>query len=118
MLGDGCRIANARITDSVIGLRSIIGSGTVIERSVLMGADFYETDRDLRLNEEAGRPRIGIGEGSRLVGTIVDKNARIGRHVTISAKDDQPDQEAENWVLRDGLVIVPKGAIIPDGTVI
>lgn len=118
LTGDGCRIYHARITDSVIGLRSYIASGTVIEKSVLMGADFYETEDDLEVNEKVGRPRVGIGEGSRITGAIIDKNARIGRNVTIEAKNGHPDREMENWVIKDGLVIVPKGAIIPDGTVI
>jgi glucose-1-phosphate adenylyltransferase len=118
LLGDGCWINHARISDSVVGLRSHIDSGAVIERAVLMGADYYETDRDLEENEKLGRPRMGVGEGSHIVGAILDKNARIGRNVTITAKDGQPDDEQESWVIKDGLVIVPKGAIIPDGTVI
>ncbi len=118
LVGDGCRFYDAEVNNSVVGLRSIVYSGVKISRSVLMGADYYETSAEIRENERHGRPGIGIGEGSTIEGTIIDKNARIGRNVTIRHLRDRPDMETDNWVARDGLVIVPKNAIIPDGTVI
>jgi glucose-1-phosphate adenylyltransferase len=83
-----------------------------------MGADYYETDDEIKENDRLGRSGIGIGQGSTVEGAIIDKNARIGRNVTIRHLRDRPDMETDNWVARDGLVIVPKNAIIPDGTVI
>ena len=118
LMGDGCRFYDSEVSNSIVGLRSIINSGVMISRSVLMGADYYETKHEIRDNERHGRPGIGIGAGSIIEGAIIDKNARIGRNVTIRHLLDRPDMETDNWVARDGLVIVPKSAIVPDGTVI
>jgi glucose-1-phosphate adenylyltransferase len=89
-----------------------------VQRSIIMGADYYETEQDRIENRTLGRPDIGIGASSVIEEAIVDKNARIGRRVIIRAIPNRADAEAENWVSREGIVIVPKGAIIPDGTVI
>ncbi|NLF66500.1 MAG: glucose-1-phosphate adenylyltransferase [Chloroflexi bacterium] len=118
LIGDGCRIQDATIRYSVIGLRAMVGRGVTIHRTVMMGADFYESDADRRENARLGRPDVGIGPGSVIEGAIIDKDARIGRRVIIRMLPDRPDEEHENWVARDGIVIVPKNAIIPDGTVI
>ncbi len=119
MLADGCRLQDAIITDSVIGLRSIIGPGVHISRSVIMGADFYEDDARRAVNREQGIPDVGIGSGTTIEGAIVDKNARIGKKVVIRPHLEVEEMVDErNYVIRDGLVIVPKNAVIPDGTVI
>lgn len=118
LLTDGCRINGAQISDSVIGLRSIIGPDTSIQASVIMGTDYYETNEDKSENARLGRPDVGIGTGSQIERAIVDKNARIGNNVTIRAIPERPDSEQVNWVARDGIVIVSKNAIIADGTVI
>ena len=118
LIGDGCRIFDATVRYSVIGLRSIISRGVTVHRTVMMGADYYETDEQRAENERLGRPHIGIGPGCVIEGAIIDKNARIGRRVIIRMLPDREDEEHDNWVARDGIVIVPKKAIIPDGTVI
>ncbi|MBM9521031.1 glucose-1-phosphate adenylyltransferase [Desulforhopalus vacuolatus] len=118
LLAEGCRIADAEITNSVVGIRSIIASGVVMRDTVMMGADYYETDEHRAENVEQGRPDIGIGNGSTIEGAIIDKKARIGCNVHIRHLPDRPDSENENWVVRDGLVIVLKSGIIADGTVI
>lgn len=118
LLTDGCRVYDATARDSVIGLRSIIGPEVTIRSTVMMGADYYETDEELADNKREDRPDIGIGAGSIIEQAIIDKNARIGRNVTIRAIPNRPDSEGDNWVARDGLIIVPKNAVIPDGTVI
>jgi len=118
LLADGCRVVDSRITHAVIGLRSQIGPKTKIRSSILMGADYYETETDRAENERLGRPAIGIGDGTVIEGAIIDKNARIGRNVRIRHLPDRPDSEAENWVARDGLVVIPKNAAIADETVI
>lgn len=119
MLADGCLIRNAEIRKSVIGLRSVIGPDVRIMRTVTMGADFYETPERKAENRELDRPDVGIGRGSSIEGAIIDKNARIGEGVTIRAQDpDEEMIERENYVIRDGIVVIPKNAIIPDGTVI
>jgi len=118
IVADGCHIQNAIIDESVIGLRTMIFSEAVVRSSVVMGADFYETAAQRRENVELGRPHQGIGEGAVLEKCIIDKNARIGRRVHIRAIENRPDADSEDWVARDGIVIVPKGATIPDGTVV
>lgn len=118
LLADGCRIQEATIRNSVIGVRSIIANGVSIQRTVMMGADYYEATEERRENQKAGIPDIGIGQSSVIEAAIIDKNARIGQRVIIRNIHDRPDEEHDNWVAREGIVIVPKGAIIPDGTVI
>ena len=112
MICEGCRIENATISDSIVGIRTIIGPDVTIERSIVMGEDFYEEECP------PGQIPIGIGAGSHIRGAIVDKNARIGRNVRIHAADKLPDQTGNGWEIRDGIVIVLKNALIPDGTVI
>jgi glucose-1-phosphate adenylyltransferase len=118
LLPDGCRVYDATVSNSVIGLRSIIGKEAQIHSTVLMGADFYETEKEQTENRRLGRPNIGIGAGCEIHRAIIDKNARIGRNVHIRDLANRPDMEGENWVVRDGIVLVPKNATIPEGTVI
>ena len=118
LLADGCRVSDAQITHSVIGLRSQIGPKSKIRSSILMGADYYETEADRAENRRLDRPDIGIGEGTVIEGAIIDKNARIGRNVRIRHLPGRPDSETDNWAARDGLVVIPKDAAIADETVI
>ncbi len=118
MLADGCIINSATVNDSVVGVRSIIGAEANIQKSIIMGADYFETDKDRLHNREVGIPDIGIGSNSVIKAAIIDKNARIGANVTIRSIPEREDGESENWVARDGLIIIPKNAIIPDGSVI
>jgi glucose-1-phosphate adenylyltransferase len=116
LLADGCRIQESTVRNSVIGLRGIIGDGVTIERSIIMGADYYE--REKKASDRPSKVPIGIGADSVIQGAIVDKNAHIGRRVIIRSMPDRPDEEHDNWVSKEGIVIVPKNAVIPDGTVI
>jgi len=109
LLTEGCRIQQAEITHSVIGLRSVIGAGTVIRDSILMGADYYAS-------ENPGLPAIGIGPGCYIEGAIIDKNARIGAQVVIRPFPRHVEINTDNWVVQDGLVVIPKNGIIPSGT--
>jgi len=118
MLAEGCSIADAEISNSVIGIRSVIGSQVVIRDTVMMGADYYETSDHRAENRRMGRPDFGVGDGSVIEGAILDKKARIGRNVHIRHLPDRPDSETENWIARDGLIVVPKSAVIPDDTII
>lgn len=118
LLTDGCRVFDATIHDSVIGLRCMIGRQVQVRSAVLMGADYFETEADMAENVRLERPNIGIGDGSVVQQAIIDKNARIGANVVIRGYDDRPDEQGENWFVRDGIVIIPKNATIPDGTVI
>jgi glucose-1-phosphate adenylyltransferase len=119
LLADGCRLQDTIISDSVIGLRSIVGPGVRISRSVILGADFYEDEERREGNRERGIPDVGIGSGSTIEGAIIDKNARIGKNVVIRPQPEVEEMvDEENYVIRDGLVIVPKNAVLADGTVI
>jgi glucose-1-phosphate adenylyltransferase len=118
LLADGCRIESATINDAVVGLRSLIGEEAKIKETVMMGADYYETDEQKVLNAKNGLPNIGIGAHSVISGAIIDKNARIGNDVTIRYKPEREDADQGNWVSVDGIIVVPKNAIIPDGSVI
>jgi len=118
LLTDGCCVSNATVTNSVIGLRSIIRPQATVHSSIIMGADYYESEEDREQNVKLDRPDLGIGEGSIIEAALVDKNARIGRQVHIRQIADRPDSETDSWVAREGLVIIPKGAKIPDNTVI
>ena len=118
LIADGCQIGKVKISKSVVGLRSRIADGSIIKDSILMGADFKETPKMRKENEIAGRPNIGIGKDSIIESSIVDKNARIGAKVHIKNITNRKDADNDNWVAREGLVIIPKDAIIPDGTTI
>ena len=115
LLSDGCIVEGAVIKNSVIGIRSVIGDDVTIEDSIIMGADYYEAQAR---ETEPGAPPIGVGEGSRIRGTILDKNARIGTGVQIEPFPIGTEIEEPEWTVRDGIVVVPKGAILPSGTVI
>jgi glucose-1-phosphate adenylyltransferase len=120
LLTDGCRISDALVEDSVIGLRSMIEAKARIQSAILVGADHYETEEEFAENERLGRPSIGIGAGSVIEYAIIDKNARIGKKAVIRGGPERPDEESpdKSWYVQDGIVIVPKNAIIPNGTVI
>ncbi len=119
VVADGCLLHGSDIRESVVGLRSVIGPEVRVIRSVIMGADFYETAARRAENRALGRPDVGIGRGSSIEGAIVDKNARVGEDVTVRAHDPEGEMvETENYVIRDGIVVIPKNAVIPDGTVI
>jgi glucose-1-phosphate adenylyltransferase len=109
LLAEGCRIQKAEISHSVIGVRSVIASGTVIQDSILMGADYYSS-------ELPGQPPIGIGSNCHLEGAIIDKNARLGDNVIIRPFPRQVEIHNDNWVVQDGIVVIPKDAIIPSCT--
>jgi glucose-1-phosphate adenylyltransferase len=121
VLAEGCLVHDSDIRESVIGLRSVIGPDVRIMRTVMMGADLYETSAMKTENNALERPDIGIGRGSTIEGAIIDKNVRIGKGVTIRAHDPGTEVEMEEngtYAIRDGIVVLPKNAVIPDGTVI
>jgi glucose-1-phosphate adenylyltransferase len=120
VISDGCIIDNARITRSLVGIRSRIGNGVQVEDSYVMGADFYQSIEDMKADYTAGTPRIGIGEGTIIRRAIIDKNARIGAGVRLvnSASAQELDAPDGSYYIKDGIIIVPKNAVVPDGTVV
>jgi glucose-1-phosphate adenylyltransferase len=117
LVADGCVIGEGtRIENSVIGLRCRIGRDVTIRNSVIMGVDFYETPEQLAANTTANRPPIGIGDGSTVENAIVDKNCHVGRGVQVIGDPQQIERiTGENWDLLDGILVVPKNAVLADG---
>lgn len=114
---EGCVVTEASITDSVIGIRSIIEKGTVLEGVICMGADYYENDEQKADNNWKGIPNIGIGANCKIRNSIIDKNARIGENCSIGMNAIMPkDGEYENFFVADGIIVIKKNAIIPNGT--
>ncbi len=118
LISEGCIMQGANIDRSVIGIRSRIGAGTQIRSSLLIGADGYETIREMEEMQGKGIPPIGIGAESVIENAIVDKNARIGRGVRIVNRDGTKERDGNGYFIREGIVIVAKNGVIPDGTVI
>jgi glucose-1-phosphate adenylyltransferase len=113
-MADGCRIRGVEISNSVIGLRSIIAEGTKIRDSILMGADYYMTPNPSNTNHQP----VGIGKNCDIERAIIDKNAWLGDEVTILPFAPGSDLDTESWCVRDGIVVIPKGRRIPPGTTI
>ncbi|KAF2292483.1 hypothetical protein GH714_023507 [Hevea brasiliensis] len=120
VIGEGCVIKNCKIHHSVVGLRSCISEGAIIEDTLLMGADYYETDADRRFLAAKGSVPIGIGKNSHIKRAIIDKNARIGDNVKIINVDNVQEaaRETDGYFIKSGIVTVIKDALIPNGTVI
>ena len=120
LICDGCIIGRgAVIENSVIGVRSIIGENTVIRDSYIMGVDYYEQSAQIEESKKLGRPLAGVGANSVIERAITDKNARIGRNVNIVNETGIVDsEETPTHVIRDGVTVVPRSAIVRDGTVI
>ncbi|QKQ72754.1 glucose-1-phosphate adenylyltransferase [Nostoc sp. TCL240-02] len=120
IIGEGCILKNCRIQHSVLGVRSRIESGCVIEESLLMGADFYQASVERQCSLIENDIPVGIGTDTIIRGAIIDKNARIGHDVKIINKDNVQEAERENqgFYIRSGIVVVLKNAVIADGTII
>jgi glucose-1-phosphate adenylyltransferase len=118
VISEGCILNRANISHSIVGIRSIVGPGTSLNRTILLGSDYYESLQSIQQHEKAGRPRIGIGANCRIENTIVDKNARIGDNVVISPAGKPDKVDHAYYYIRDGVVIIPKNGAIPHGMVI
>lgn len=118
ILSDGTQINDASIRNSVVGIRSIIKEGSVIEDTILFGADFYESDEEMKSNDERNIPNVGIGENSVIRYAIIDKNCRIGKNVRITNENNIQNKEESDYSIVDGIVCIHKNCTIPDGSVI
>ncbi|MBW4482674.1 MAG: glucose-1-phosphate adenylyltransferase [Tildeniella torsiva UHER 1998/13D] len=120
MISEGCILKECRITNSVIGIRSRIESGCTIEDSLIMGADYYQANIERRGSCDTAKIPLGIGANTTIQHAIVDKNARIGCNVKILNKDrvEEADREEDGFYIRSGIVVVLRGASIPDDTII
>jgi glucose-1-phosphate adenylyltransferase len=118
LISEGCIMVGAEVERAVIGIRARIGRGTKIRNSLVLGADFYETVDEIDKAIARGVPPLGIGADSVVEEAIIDKNARVGRGVRIVNEAHARDKDGEGYYIRDGIVVVPKDAVIPDGTVV
>lgn len=118
ILSDGTQIYDASIRNSVVGIRSIIEKGSVIEDTIILGADFYESDLEMKSNDERNIPNVGIGENSVIRYAIIDKNCRIGKNVRIVNEKNILNKEERDYSIVDGIVCIHKNCTIPDGSVI
>jgi glucose-1-phosphate adenylyltransferase len=119
VIGDGSILTDSTLKHCVLGIRSYVGEGSMLEDTVLMGADYYETDEQLAANLARGRPHLGVGKHCRVKGAIIDKNARIGDGCVLNAEGKVDGSYANDTVIiRDGVLVVPKGSVLPPGTVV
>jgi glucose-1-phosphate adenylyltransferase len=114
-IGDGCAIKGSRLKNVMVGLRSTVCDGCDLEDTLVMGADYYESPE-----AAVGETPVGIGAGTKIRKAIIDKNARIGKNCQILNEEGVMDKdcESEGYIIRDGIIVVIKDAVIPDGTVI
>ncbi|SDT95339.1 glucose-1-phosphate adenylyltransferase [Verrucomicrobium sp. GAS474] len=118
VIGDGSIILDATVERCLIGIRSRINNGAVVKNCIIMGQDFYEEEPQAAESVSKGLPRVGIGYNTKIERAIIDKNARIGDNVVISPEGKPTNFDAENYYIRDGIVVIPKDAVIPHGAVI
>jgi glucose-1-phosphate adenylyltransferase len=118
IIAEGSIIHASRIEQSVVGIRSRIGHGTTIVSTYIMGNDYYETLEEMELNTSKGLPKIGIGERCYIKDAIIDKNCRIGNDVRINGGSHLANTDHPLYTVKDGIIVVKKTAILPDGFVI
>jgi len=119
VIGDGSILTDSSLKHCVLGIRSFIGEGSVLEDTIVMGSDYYETPEQMLDNESKGRPNLGVGKHCHIKGAIIDKNTRIGDGCRLTA-DGNPDGHYANGAItiRDGVLVVGKGAVLAAGTVV
>ena len=118
IIAEGSVLKGARIANSIVGIRSSIGEDVVFERALMMGADYYEDKEDEADNRQNGFPNVGIGQGSVIRQAIIDKNAHIGANVRLLNQDRINHLDGSGYYIRDGIIIVPKNGVVPDGTLV
>jgi glucose-1-phosphate adenylyltransferase len=116
IVADGCDIARAEFAQSVVGVRSIIREGARVTRSLVLGADYYEPEDQAPARSQA--PPLGLGRNVVLDRVIVDKNARVGDDVRLVNEANIQEADGDGYFIRNGIIIVPKEGIVPDGTVV
>jgi glucose-1-phosphate adenylyltransferase len=119
LIADGCVIGTGtKIIHSVIGVRTHIGKNVTLKNTVIIGADGYESTQEKADNQRRGLPNVGIGDNTTIENAILDKDARVGANVRLCNKDKIKNGEGPNFVIRDGIVVIPRSAIVLDGSVI
>ena len=112
-INDGCIVGRAKLTRCILGIRSIVSDDVEMENVYHMGADFYEDAHPVE-----NLPPLGVGEGSKLKNVILDKNVRIGKNVILENRRNIENEEGDYYVIRDSIIVVPKGKVIPNNTIL
>ena len=115
LVSEGSIIVDSELERCLVGIRSRIGRGCAIRNSLLLGADFYEKKAPAA---DSGIPAIGIGDNAVIEGAIIDKNARVGANVRLTNEARLENADGPCWYIRDGIIVVPKDTVVPDGTVV
>ena len=118
LLADGAILQGSMVEHSIIGIRSFVSEGAHIQRSIIMGNERYETINERIANDNNGIPNLGIGPNAVIKNSIIDLNVRIGANVKLINQEGVTETFQNNYAIRDGVIIVPKGETIPAGTVI
>ena len=121
VIADGCRIGAGTVLEHcLIGVRSVIGNNCKLTDTVMIGSDRFETDGEQKRNQIDSMPSLNVGDNTIITHAILDKDCRVGSNVTIlnEAKRMEYDEPNGLWHIRDGIVCVPRGAVIPNGSVI
>lgn len=118
IIAEGCILMGSIIENSVIGIRSYIDEGALIQRSIIMGHDRYETIKERNLNKGNAKPNLGIGKNCIIRNAIVDMNCSMGDNVHLINKDNVSEAVGDLFRIRDGIIIIAKGTTIPDNTII
>lgn len=120
IVGDGCILKNCQIDHSVLGVRTHVESGCMIQDTLIMGADYYQPDTERQRDVEQGKIPVGIGVNTTIRRAIIDKNARIGSGVELVNKEriEEADREDQGFYIRSGIIVVLKNAVIADGTIV
>jgi glucose-1-phosphate adenylyltransferase len=119
LISDGCVVgAGTSVIHSVLGVRTRIGSNSTVRNTVVIGADRIETDQEREENKRRSLPDLIVGDNTLIENAILDKDCRIGNNVHIVNRQHAKDEEGRNYVIRDGIVVIPRGAVVMDGTVI
>jgi glucose-1-phosphate adenylyltransferase len=121
LVADGCVVGpRTRLEKSILGVRSRVGSDCIIRDTVIIGSDVFETDTDRAKNARLARPNLNIGEGSITERAILDKDCRVGKKVRLTNQSGKTEADGPNgmYYIRDGIICVPRGTVVPDGTVV
>lgn len=118
LVPEGCILNSVSISRSLLGVRTRIEGGSVVENTLMMGADYYQTLAELANDRRDGLPWVGIGENTIIRNAIIDKNVRIGSNVRILNEAGLQEHDGDNYYIREGITIIPKNAVITDGTII
>jgi len=118
MICEAAVVTNATVEDSVVGIRSFVSDGATLRRTVMLGADYHPWRDPSRRPGLNPPPTPGIGPNSVVEGAIIDKNVQVGADCRITNADGVEEADGDDWFIRDGLIVLPKNAVIPDGTVI